>query len=127
APAPGDLPAEFQTALSPAPAEGERALKLDMIEQAFHVLRPGGTLVAVSGHGQEQFFPAALRKVFGRCHTPAEGEGRVFWARREGHRPRRRHEVTFQVRLNEQLSLRFLSRPGTFSYGRFDNGARALV
>jgi 16S rRNA (guanine1207-N2)-methyltransferase len=51
----------------------------------------------------------------------------VFWAQREGDRPRRRHEVTFQVARAEAPSLRFLSRPGTFSYGRFDDGARALV
>src|SRR6185436_16641557 len=42
-------------------------------------------------------------------------------------KPRRRHEVTFQVSRGELPSLRFLSRPGTFSYGRFDEGARALV
>jgi 16S rRNA (guanine1207-N2)-methyltransferase len=51
----------------------------------------------------------------------------VLWCRREGDRPRRRHEITFQARLDAETSLRFLSRPGVFSYGRFDNGARALV
>jgi 23S rRNA (guanine1835-N2)-methyltransferase len=36
--------------------------------------------------------------------------------------------MTFQVRGREEgRSLRFLSRPGVFSYGRLDNGARALV
>ncbi len=35
--------------------------------------------------------------------------------------------MTFQVRGREGRPLRFLSRPGVFSYGRFDNGARALV
>jgi 16S rRNA (guanine1207-N2)-methyltransferase len=122
-----DLPADFPTVFYPAPSEGERALKLDMIEQAFHVLKPRGTFVVLSSYEQEQFFPAAVKKVFGRYHTPAAGEGHVVWARREGDRPRRRHEVSFQVRVNEELSLRFVSRPGVFSYGRFDDGARALV
>src|SRR5438132_2496289 len=33
-----DLPAEFQTLLYPVPQRGERGLKLDLIEQAYHVL-----------------------------------------------------------------------------------------
>jgi len=35
--------------------------------------------------------------------------------------------MTFHVRMSPECSLRFLSRPGVFSYGRFDHGARALV
>ena len=120
-----DLPADYQTALYPVPEGGERQLKIDMIEQAYHVLRPGGTLVVLSPYDRDEFFPPALKKVFGRFHAP--GSGRVFWSRRDGARPRRRHEVTFQVRAPDGSSLRFLSRPGTFSFGRFDNGARALV
>src|SRR5258708_5677328 len=38
-----DLAPTFQTLIYPVPHGGERALKLDMIEQAFHVLRPHGT------------------------------------------------------------------------------------
>src|SRR5207249_9422765 len=95
--------------------------------QAFHVLRPHGTLVVLSPYEKELFFPGALKKVFGRVHAPAAGGGAVFWCEREGERPRRRHEVTFQVSGGDGPSFRFLSRPGVFSYGRFDNGARALV
>ena len=51
----------------------------------------------------------------------------MFWAQRDGDRPRRRHEMTFQARVAGGAPCRFLSRPGTFSYGRFDNGARALA
>jgi 16S rRNA (guanine1207-N2)-methyltransferase len=122
-----DLPADVQTLLYPAPEKGERELKLDMIEQAYHVLRPGGSLVVLSRYPKEQLFPAALKKVFGRVHLPGAGGGMVLWASRAGQRPRRRHEVTFQVNAGKRPSLRFLSRPGVFSYGRFDEGARALV
>jgi 16S rRNA (guanine1207-N2)-methyltransferase len=123
-----DLPADFQTALYPAPVGGERQLKLDMVEQAFHVLRPRGTLVVGSSYDKDDLFPAALKKVFGRFHAPAGAAGQVFWAQREGDRPRRRHEVTFQVRpADGGPSLRFRSQPGVFSFGRFDHGARALV
>jgi 16S rRNA (guanine1207-N2)-methyltransferase len=122
-----DLPTDFQTALYPAPKGGERMLKLDMIEQAFHVLRPRGLLVVSSPYEREQFFPTALKKIFGRVHAPPGGQGGLLWCRREGERPRRRHEVTFQARMDRDVSLRFLSRPGVFSYGRFDDGAHALV
>jgi 16S rRNA (guanine1207-N2)-methyltransferase len=122
-----DLPAEFQTVVYPVPRGGERMLKLDMIEQAFHILQPRGILLVSSPYEKDQFFPDALKKIFGRVHAPMAGQGRLLWCRREGDRPRRRHEVTFQVRLDPATSLRFLSRPGVFSYGRFDDGGRALV
>jgi 16S rRNA (guanine1207-N2)-methyltransferase len=122
-----DLPADFQTVLYPAARGSERALKIDMVEQAYHVLRPRGTLVVWSPYETDQLFPGLLKKVFGRVHTP-EGVGTtVTWSLRDGDRPRRRHEVTFQAHVGDFPSLRFVSRPGVFSYGRFDDGARALV
>jgi 16S rRNA (guanine1207-N2)-methyltransferase len=122
-----DLPQPVQTLVYPVPERGERALKLDMLEQAFHALRPHGRLVVLTPYEKDQFIPTALKKVFGRVHAPAAGEGVLFWVQRDGDRPRRRHEVAFQVSRGEAPSLRFVSRPGTFSYGRFDDGARALV
>jgi 16S rRNA (guanine1207-N2)-methyltransferase len=122
-----DLPQTVQTVLYPIPEGGERLLKLDMLEQAFHALWPHGRLVVFTPYEKDQFVPAALKKIYGRVHAPAAGGGALFWVQRMGERPRRRHEVTFQVNRGELPSLRFLSRPGTFSYGRFDDGARALV
>jgi 16S rRNA (guanine1207-N2)-methyltransferase len=122
-----DLPAPVQTLLYPVPLGGERALKLDMIEQAFHALVPHGTFVVLSPYERDDFFPHALKKVFGRVHSPMGTGNTVFWCQREGDRPRRRHEITFQVRVDDEASYRFVSRPGVFSYGRFDDGARALV
>src|SRR5438270_8105259 len=43
-----DLPADFQTVVYPATQGSERSLKLDLVEQAFHVLRPRGTLLVLS-------------------------------------------------------------------------------
>jgi 16S rRNA (guanine1207-N2)-methyltransferase len=122
-----DLPADFQSAVYMPAQGGERELKIDMAEQAFHVLRPHGTFVVWSGYETDPFLAALLKKVFGR--SPSQGEGReaVFWTQRDGERPRRRHEMTFQAKVRDRPSCRFLSRPGTFSYGRFDNGARALA
>ena len=122
-----DLPPVFHTVLYPTPRGGERSLKIDMIEQAFHVLCPHGLLLVLSPFANDQLFPGLLKKVFGTVHATAAGGETVFWCHREGERPRRRHEVFFQVRVGEGESLRFLSRPGVFAYGRFDAGARALV
>jgi 16S rRNA (guanine1207-N2)-methyltransferase len=122
-----DLPAEFQTAVFMPARGGERELKIDMVEQAFHVLRPSGTFVVWSSYETDPFFPALLKKVFGRVHERREGPDTVFWCVRQGDRPRRRHEVTFQARVAGGGPCRFVSRPGVFSYGRFDDGARALA
>ncbi len=122
-----DLEPKFQTVIYPVPERGERQLNLDMVEQAFHVLAPRGSLIVLSPYDQDQLFPQLLKKIFGKIHIPNEGNGTVFWSQRQGDRPRRRHEVYFQVRHPNGESLRFLSRPGVFSFGRFDNGARALV
>jgi 16S rRNA (guanine1207-N2)-methyltransferase len=122
-----DLPARFATLIYPVPKGGERELKIDMVEQAYHVLRPHGILVVLSPFPKDDFFPPLLKKIFGRVHAPTVGRQVVLWVQREGDRPRRRHEVTFQARIGEGPRLTFLSRPGTFAYGRFDEGARALV
>jgi 16S rRNA G966 N2-methylase RsmD len=121
-----DLTPPAQTILFPVSQGGERMLKLDVIEQAFHTLAPGGHFIVLSPYESDNVLQPALKKVFGRVHVPT-GDNALFWCRREGERPRRRHEMTFQVRVDENKSLRFLSRPGVFSYGRFDHGARALV
>lgn len=125
-----DLPADFQTAVYMAPHGGERELKIDMVDQAYHILRDHGTFLVWSPYESDPFFPTLLKKVFGRVHNPPHQGGddvsSLHWCVRDGDRPRRRHEVTFQVKIGDGPSCRFLSRPGTFSYGRFDNGARAL-
>jgi 16S rRNA G1207 methylase RsmC len=124
-----DLPAEYQTVLYMPARGGERELKIDIVEQAFHVLRPGGLFVVWSSYESDTFFSAQMKKVFGRVHTPPHDSGastKVLWSAREGERPHRRHEVTFQVKIGDGPSCRFVSRPGTFSYGKFDLGARAL-
>ena len=121
------LPANFQTVVYQAPERGERQLKLDMIEQAFHLLRPHGSIIVLSPYEIDAFFPTILKKIFGKFQAPAVGNGMMFLAQRDGDRPRRRHEVHFHGRFGDGPSFRFLSRPGVFSFGRFDNGARALV
>ena len=122
-----DLPADFQTLIYPVPHGGERSLKLDMIEQAFHLLKPHGTLIVLSPYEKDDFFPPLLKKIFGRVHTPMEADNKIFWCQRDGDRPRRRHEMSYHVRVDAETSYSFVSRPGVFGYGFYDEGARALM
>lgn len=123
-----DLEEQFQTVLMPFPMHGERELKLDMLEQAYHILRPHGQLIGLSEYDRDQLLPKAIKKIFGRCsELPARRDGGVFWGVRAEDKPRRRHELTFHARIGEGPSHTFLSRPGVFSYGRMDDGARALL
>ncbi|HZZ80592.1 MAG TPA: methyltransferase [Gemmataceae bacterium] len=119
--------ADFQTLVYLVSHGGERALKLDMVEQAYHALKPHGTFIVLSPYDQDDFFPPVLKKVFGKVHAPMEGENAVFWCQRGDDRPRRRHETTYHVRVDETTSCTFVSRPGVFGYGFCDEGARALV
>jgi 16S rRNA (guanine1207-N2)-methyltransferase len=129
-----DLPARFHSALYPSPPRGERELKRDVVEQAYHVLRPRGALVVLSPVVKDQFFPAVVKKVFGRVALETSPAGTVLWAQRGADHPRRRHEITFHVRPPGEPGasatggpLAFKSRPGVFTYGRMDAGARALI
>ena len=122
-----DLASSIQTLFYPVPLGGERALKLDMVEQAYHVLAPQGTFVVLSPYEKDDFFPQTMKKIFGRVHSPMGARNAVLWATRGADKNRRRHEITFQVRVDETTSYRFVSRPGVFSYGKFDDGARALT
>jgi 16S rRNA G1207 methylase RsmC len=122
-----DLPAEFQTVVFPSPPRAERDLKIDMVEQGFHILRPGGTFLVLSPVEHDQFYPKLLKKVFGKASTTATPEGTIVWAHRHDDQPRRRHEVTVQARVDEGEPLRFVTRPGVFTYGQLDLGSRALL
>lgn len=117
----------FQTAIFPASEGGERILKIDMVEQAYHALRPSGNLIVLSPYPNDAFFPDLLKKTFGKIHVPPAAKGHIVWTQRREDRPRRRHEVSFHATVGGDGPLCFLSRPGVFSYGRLDPGARALL
>lgn len=124
-----DLGERFESVLFPASAQADRELKLDVIEQAYHVLRPGGVLLSLSEYEKDTQFAKWQKKVFGKCgESPASKHGMAFWSTKtDAAGKRRRHEVTFHAKLPDGPPMAFVSRPGTFGYGRFDNGSRALV
>jgi 16S rRNA (guanine1207-N2)-methyltransferase len=103
-------------------------LKLDVIEQSFHVLEPGGTFITLSGYEKDTLFAKAQKKVFGKCgESPRSDDGMAFWSTRHGDHPRRRHQMTFHAKIGDRPSMSFVTWPGTFSYGRMDNGSRAML
>jgi 16S rRNA (guanine1207-N2)-methyltransferase len=123
-----DLGENFQTVLLPIAKHGERELKLDLVEQSSQILRYGGLFIALCEYESDQLVPRALKKYYGKCHElPAARDGSVFWSALTETRPRRRHELTFHARIGDGPSHSFISQPGVFSYGRMDDGARALL
>jgi len=123
-----DLEPKFETVLFPASAHADRELKIDIIEQAHHVLKPGGTLISLSEYEKDNQFARWQKKIFGKCgESPASENGMAFWSTKGEDHKRRRHEASFHAKLAEGQPMQFLSRPGTFSYGRFDNGSRAMI
>lgn len=123
-----DLEPRFETVVFPASAHADRELKIDIVEQAYHVLRPGGLLLSLSEYERDSQFAKWQKKVFGKCgETPASERGMAFWSTKTDDGKRRRHEVEFHAKLPDGPPMEFLSRPGTFSYGRFDNGSRAMI
>ena len=123
-----DLEPRFETVIFPASAQADRELKIDVIEQAYHVLKPGGLLLSLSEHERDNQFAKWHKKVFGKCGaTPSSEHGMAFWSTKTDEGKRRRHEIKFHAKLPDGPPLEFVSRPGTFSYGRFDNGSRAMI
>jgi 16S rRNA (guanine1207-N2)-methyltransferase len=124
-----DLPQRFQTVIFPASAHADRELKLDVVEQAYHVLVPGGVFLTLSEYEKDNQFAKWQKKIYGKCgETPSSEQGMAFFSTRPPEdQKRRRHEVTYHARIHEGASMSFTSRPGTFSYGHFDNGSRAML
>lgn len=124
-----DLPRKFQTVIFPASAHAERELKLDVVEQAYHILLPGGLFLTLSEYEKDNQFAKWHKKVYGKCgETPSSENGMAFFSTRpDEEQKRRRHEIAYHAKLSEGPSMNFVSRPGTFSYGHFDNGSRAML
>lgn len=121
-----DLGANFASAIYLPARNGERELKIDMLEQGFHILNSAGQFLVWSAHPHDTLFPELLKKIYDKAHAHYQKDGTFLWCQKTKERARRRHEVTYQCRVNKGESLKFLSRPGTFSYGQFDEGGRAL-
>ena len=123
-----DLEAKFGTVLFPAAAHADRELKIDIIEQAYHILKPGGLLLSLSEYERDNQFAKWQKKQFGKCgESPASENGMAFWSTKTDDGKRRRHEVKYHAKLADGPAMEFISRPGTFSYGRFDVGSRAMI
>ena len=115
-----------QTLLWAPQRNDERELKLDIVEQAWHALRPGGLfLVWVPTKDLVDTSPM-VRKVFGRIHEVPEGKNTLIWAQRTGDNPKRRHEISFTAKITKKGPFSFTARPGVHCFGQIDEGTRAL-
>ena len=124
-----DIPTRFNSVIFPASAHADRELKIDVIEQAYHILAPGGVFLTLSEYEKDTQFAKWQKKVFGKCgETPSSEHGMAFFSTKtDDVAERRRHEVKFHAKIGDGPSMNFVSRPGTFSYGRVDNGSRAML
>ena len=124
-----DVPAKFNTVIFLSSVQADRELKLDIIEQSYQVLLPGGRFVVLSEYERDSLFAKAIKKVFGKCsEAPRSDFGSAFWAAREAEElPRRRHKMTYHAKIGDRPSMSFESWPGTFGYGEMDNGSRAML
>ena len=126
-----DLPPKFQTVIYPASAHADYELKLDVVEQGYHAVAPGGRFISLSEYERDSTFHKAHKKTFGQCsESPRSEAGMACWSTRDPADPprdRRRHRITFHAKVGDRASMTFESWPGTFSYGRMDDGTRAML
>ena len=122
-----DLPARFGSVVFPSSERGERELKIDLVEQSFHVLQDHGLFAVLSPIAKEQLYVPLLKKIYGKPAFVVGDGGTTVWANRTGDKKRRRHEVTFNAKLHGSEYIPFISRPGVFSYGQLDDGTKSLL
>ena len=123
-----DAPKRFRTVLYPAAARSDKELKLDVIEQSFHVLEDGGRFITLSEYERDVQFARWMKRMYGKCgESPRSKQGMAFWSDKQGDKPRQRHAVTFHAKVGDHPPMAFQSWPGTFGYGRFDHGSRAML
>ena len=123
-----DLSPIYQTVIFPAAAQADRELKLDIVDQSYHVLVEGGKLIALSEYEKDILFAKWMKRSFGKCgESPSSERGMAFWSERLGEKPRRRHAITFHAKIGDGPSVVIETWPGTFSYGEMDNGSRAML
>lgn len=124
-----DLPQKFNTVVFPAASTSDRELKLDVLEQGYHLLLPGGVFITLSDYEKDNQFGKWQKRAFGKAAaTPSSKAGVAFWSTKtDDVTRRRRHELAFHAKLGDGAPVNIVSRPGTFSYGRFDNGSRAML
>ena len=123
-----ELPAVYRTVIFPAAAQADRELKLDIVDQSYHILVEGGKLLALSEYEKDVLFAKWMKRAFGKCgESPSSERGMAFWSERGGEKPRRRHAITFHAKIGDRASVAIECWPGTFSYGEMDNGSRAML
>lgn len=124
-----DLEPKFNTVIFPAAAHADREVKIDIVEQGYHILAPGGVFITLSEYERDNQFSKLQKKIFGKSgETPSSENGMAFFSTKtDANDKRRRHQIIYHAKIGTGAPMEFISRPGTFSYGRFDSGSRAML
>jgi 16S rRNA (guanine1207-N2)-methyltransferase len=116
----------FDLIALPFPAGGEALLTRELVEQAHDLLPIGGRLVGATDK-DPSWLKGAVETVFGKADVSEVRGGSAVWATRRKERSAwKDHSHVLEVDLPPR-PLRFLTRPGVFSYGRLDRGTKALL
>jgi len=123
-----DLPVgPFDLVAMAAPSGMESLLVRELIEQAHDTLRVDGRLLVATDRSPKRL-RKVVKEVFGRADLQgATRAGGVVAARRRCEDPRRRDHDHVALAVRGASTLRIRTRPGVFSPGRIDPGARALL
>ena len=79
-----DLPSTFNTVILPAVAQTDRELKIDMIDQGWHILQPGGMFLTLSEYERDTQIAKLHKKIYGKCgETPSSESGMAFFSTKQ--------------------------------------------
>ena len=107
----------------------DNALASERIRESFRLLKPGGALLVTVDSTRDTFVRGRVKADFGDVseRSDARRRGRILIAKKKRDRePKAPFRRRFEVREGDD-TLAFASRPGTFSVGKLDDGARALI
>lgn len=123
-----DLPVgEIDLFVLPVSRGGEAALTREWLQQGYHALVPGGTLLAAVDNPRDTWLHHEIEKLGRNLDRTAKRHGVVYRLKKvKPLKKLRDFSVEFAFRDGERL-IRARSEPGVFSYRKLDLGARSLM
>ncbi len=118
---------EFDLVALPLSSGGEADLARDLLQMGHERLRVGGLLAAATDNRDDRWLHEQVLRLFGAATRRPARLGTAYIARKTAPL-RRRIDFTRRFAFRDRGRLiQAVSRPGVFSHGRADPGARALL